>query len=96
MDGKGKSMSEMPAKETAWESPGNEPVEWWSPTTTTPPTSNPATDNSKYETRSEGDVTRRDCVTNGKTSDDNASPDYIQSIILWGERVHGFSCLSPT
>lgn len=89
MDGKGKSMSELPAKETAWELPGNEPVELWSPTTTTTFTSNPATDNFKHETRSdrelgwrgeiecEGDVTGRDCVTNEKTSDDDASSDYI-------------------
>ena len=91
MDGKGKSMSELPAKGTAWELPGNEPAELWSPTTTTTPTSSAATDDFKHETRSdrelgwrgeiecEGDVSRTECVIEEKSSEDDASLDDARS-----------------
>ncbi|KAL9637265.1 MAG: hypothetical protein Q9204_001940 [Flavoplaca sp. TL-2023a] len=92
MDGKGKSMSELPAKGTAWELPGSEPAELWSPTTTTTtPTSSAFTDDFKHEIRSdrelgwrgetecEGDVSRKECVIEEKSSEDDASSDDTRS-----------------
>ena len=85
MDGKGKSMSELPGKGTSWELPGNEPAELWCPPAMGSPTSSTEADDFKHETSSDrelgwrgeiecdGDVARRQYVLDTKESDDARS-----------------------
>ncbi|KAL8734206.1 MAG: hypothetical protein Q9166_001692 [cf. Caloplaca sp. 2 TL-2023] len=53
MDGKGKNMTELPAKGTFWELPGNAPAELWTPTTTDTKTGR---EDFKHETRSDREL----------------------------------------
>ncbi|CAO1598027.1 hypothetical protein XANCAGTX0491_001803 [Xanthoria calcicola] len=85
MDGKGKSMSELPGKGTSWELPGNEPAELWCPTAMGSPTSSTDVDDFKHETSSdrelgwrgeiecEGNVARRQYVLDTRNRDDARS-----------------------
>ena len=91
MDGKGKTMAELPAKGVFWELPGHSPVELWTPTTTTDsPTSGAEVEVFKHETSSdrelgwrgeiecEGDVEREVYVLEDKNRDDALS-DHTRS-----------------
>lgn len=78
MEGKGKSMSELPDKGVFWELPGNAPVELWSPTSPVPQVD---TADFKHETKSdrdlgwrgetecEGDASRTECVIDERDKD---------------------------
>ncbi|KAL8781368.1 MAG: hypothetical protein Q9213_006023 [Squamulea squamosa] len=56
MDGKGKTMAELPTKGTFWELPGSPPAELWTPTTTDISTSSREADEFKHETRSDREL----------------------------------------
>ncbi|KAI4282757.1 MAG: hypothetical protein L6R38_002716 [Xanthoria sp. 2 TBL-2021] len=85
MDGKGKTMAELPAKGVFWELPVNSPVELWTPTPTISPTSGAEVEVFKHETSSdrelgwrgeiecEGDVEKRVYVRDEKDRDDAVS-----------------------